>query len=134
MILLLLCLCFSGMCFSQEFGSAHGNVVEGENEVPAVGVIVRLSNLDTLFYAKTNIDGRYLFAQIPVGEYTIEARQFDVKTQRDLVSVRSQKNSLVADLILKYEHWEPCTGPTWKFSFLELRHPLERNWKEIYWK
>lgn len=74
-------------------GSITGRVTDSENGDPLIGVNVVIPSLN--IGDATGSDGTYLLADIPEGEYRIEARYIGYTTSRRTITVEDGEESIV---------------------------------------
>ncbi len=77
--------------FAQQTGSITGKVIDSKNQKPLHNVVVSLQN--TNYTKLTNIEGVFLFEEVPAGNYLMQIRSNGFATQ--LFSIELQEKQLL---------------------------------------
>lgn len=106
-IIILMMSCEKVTIEDEKFGSIQGTVIDSETNLP-----INKANITTTPPTNsilTGEDGTYRLDQIPVGNYSIQARKNEF--QNNSVSVAVRENQVaVANIVLAPEEEEPDTS------------------------
>ncbi len=93
----------AGVVSAQATGRLVGKVVDAEKGAPLAGATVEVVDLPTPRRAVTNIDGRYQFSDLAVGEISVRARMIGY-TPKLVTGIRiTAANPAILDLTLNAE-------------------------------
>src|SRR5690554_3638219 len=79
------------LVFAQQTGTITGRVIDAKNQNSLHNVVVSVQN--TNFTKLTNIDGVFLFEEVPAGEYLVQIRTNGFTTQ--LIPVELSEGQLL---------------------------------------
>lgn len=91
-------LCLAGMAVTAEAGSLEGRVTDYGGSHPFAGAQLRLVEIDRV--AVSERDGRYRFADLPPGRYTLTAEYIGAETLRVEVQIAGADAAVTEDLRL----------------------------------
>ncbi|MGB0932716.1 MAG: carboxypeptidase-like regulatory domain-containing protein [Lishizhenia sp.] len=83
--------------FSQTFQNVRGVITDLESNFPLIGakIEIRCANIDEVFRTRTDLDGRFLIKNVPLGKHNLKASYTSYKEKSVTVVVNSGKESIV---------------------------------------